>query len=337
MLTAHWPLIALTSTSHSTSIPITMQWHAVVFALVCCLALLTLARAHDEVVAGDPTHVDESHLFSCSRMPVDPLRRTERESFTCIDSSTDEIIAPLVVPMLQPSESFYGSPHLIRSNYTAKYHTHEEAAAADPFPLPVITPLGPLRVVEDKEVLKQKYAPPELKGPVKSLRTSKPKYAPQPSPYGNPIITYNTSNSHQIPPNSINLQYISNFITQEEAKHFRRLSEHLELYSQPSTSLSQSGRSEVDLAYRQSTSTYLPKDYDRVTERLEWRVARLLNVPKEKVRPVQIVRYSPADFFQPHFDGNEVAPLRFTIFVYLNDIPFGEGGETVSGERQAPA
>mmetsp|Transcript_96446 Transcript_96446/g.259003 ORF Transcript_96446/g.259003 Transcript_96446/m.259003 type:complete len:232 (+) Transcript_96446:2-697(+) len=73
-----------------------------------------------------------------------------------------------------------------------------------------------------------------------------------------------------------------------------------------------------------STCTLRPAQDDRVIS-IERRLARLANSEVACLEPLNLVRYEPGQFFRPHHDGGHRAK---TVFLYLNDLPDGAGGET---------
>lgn len=78
-----------------------------------------------------------------------------------------------------------------------------------------------------------------------------------------------------------------------------------------------------DTAYRTSESFMLRTAQTPVVEAIELRVAAVAGVPVEQVERLNIVRYSPGQFYGSHHDGRNRPK---TVFVYLNDVE--EGGET---------
>eukprot|EP00409_Alexandrium_fundyense_P006299 CAMPEP_0195045386 /NCGR_PEP_ID=MMETSP0347-20130606/15178_1 /TAXON_ID=2932 /ORGANISM="Alexandrium fundyense, Strain CCMP1719" /LENGTH=85 /DNA_ID=CAMNT_0040073187 /DNA_START=77 /DNA_END=331 /DNA_ORIENTATION=+ len=63
--------------------------------------------------------------------------------------------------------------------------------------------------------------------------------------------------------------------------------------------------------------------------RVEHRLSRLAGIDIDYLEPLNMVRYTPGQLFKTHHDG------RFrpkTVFIYLNDLPEGDGGETLFPE-----
>merc|ERR1712232_1361059 len=76
---------------------------------------------------------------------------------------------------------------------------------------------------------------------------------------------------------------------------------------------------------RTSQSCILLYAQTSIVERLEHRLASLANLPVEQLERLVVVRYSPGETFAEHHDG-KFRPK--TVFVYLNDLPEGDQGDT---------
>jgi len=74
---------------------------------------------------------------------------------------------------------------------------------------------------------------------------------------------------------------------------------------------------------RKSDSCMLQSSQTPVVEAIERRAAQIAGVPVEQVERLNIVRYTPGQYFDAHHDGRN---RPSTVFVYLNDVE--EGGET---------
>jgi prolyl 4-hydroxylase len=77
---------------------------------------------------------------------------------------------------------------------------------------------------------------------------------------------------------------------------------------------------------RTSWSSMLRWAQTTVVERIEHRLARVAGLPVEHLERLNMVRYSPGEYFNEHHDG-KFRPR--TVFVYLNDLPDGDEGETL--------
>eukprot|EP00930_Biecheleria_cincta_P045556 TRINITY_DN31398_c0_g1_i1.p1 TRINITY_DN31398_c0_g1~~TRINITY_DN31398_c0_g1_i1.p1 ORF type:complete len:241 (-),score=48.28 TRINITY_DN31398_c0_g1_i1:20-715(-) len=76
---------------------------------------------------------------------------------------------------------------------------------------------------------------------------------------------------------------------------------------------------------RTSSSVHLSWDETIVTERIAARVASVTGSQLAQVEPLVMLRYEPGQFFKMHHDGS-MRPS--TVFVYLNGLEPGGGGET---------
>lgn len=76
---------------------------------------------------------------------------------------------------------------------------------------------------------------------------------------------------------------------------------------------------------RTSMSVHLEWDETIVTERIAARVASVTGTQLNQVEPLVMLRYEPGQFFKLHHDGSM---RTSTVFVYLNGLEPGGGGET---------
>ncbi|MEC5406297.1 2OG-Fe(II) oxygenase [Paraburkholderia sp. MPAMCS5] len=93
---------------------------------------------------------------------------------------------------------------------------------------------------------------------------------------------------------------------------------------------------------RTSEGIWYQRGEDAFIERMDRRIASLMNWPAENGEGLQILRYGPTGEYRPHFDyfapdqpGSAVHTARggqrvATLVVYLNDVP--DGGETIFPE-----
>jgi prolyl 4-hydroxylase len=101
------------------------------------------------------------------------------------------------------------------------------------------------------------------------------------------------------------------------------------------------GREDV-IRNRTSGGIWYQRGEDALIERLEQRIASLMNWPVENGEGLQVLHYGPTGEYRPHFDyfppdqpGSAVHTARggqrvATLVIYLNDVP--EGGETIFPE-----
>merc|ERR1719253_2276083 len=62
-----------------------------------------------------------------------------------------------------------------------------------------------------------------------------------------------------------------------------------------------------------------------MVERMEHRFAAIAGLPVSQLEGLNMVRYTPGEYFTEHHDG-KFRPK--TVFVYLNDLPDDDDGET---------
>lgn len=125
---------------------------------------------------------------------------------------------------------------------------------------------------------------------------------------------------------SINLQYITNFLTPDECNYLISISDNKFF---PSSVITK-GYDNVNNT-RTSQSFYLVDD--PVGNKIKEKVALMCKVPIENIEGLQIVKYEDGqefkphhDFFQPDYKLIRNNQRRYTFFVYLNDV--ANGGET---------
>lgn len=130
-----------------------------------------------------------------------------------------------------------------------------------------------------------------------------------------------------IPPNSISLRCIPDFLTASECAHLIALADRRGYHRSTvghndAARISSSRTSESSSAMRAYSA-------DAVVQSTRRRAARLAGKPASHVE-MSLVRYTSGQRFKPHYDSYELddSPRQYTIFVYLNDLPTGCGGET---------
>lgn len=71
--------------------------------------------------------------------------------------------------------------------------------------------------------------------------------------------------------------------------------------------------------------------YDAVMARVVQEIAAVAGMPVESAEPMGVLRYSPGQQYQPHYDyysdARHEAQRTVTVFVYLNDVEEGGGTE----------
>ncbi|MGZ9058275.1 MAG: 2OG-Fe(II) oxygenase, partial [Burkholderiaceae bacterium] len=91
--------------------------------------------------------------------------------------------------------------------------------------------------------------------------------------------------------------------------------------------------------HRTSSGTYFKRGENELLQRVERRIAELVECPVEQGEPIQVLHYEPGGEYKPHFDyfdpahpGNQEVLAQggqriATLIVYLNDV--AGGGSTV--------
>lgn len=123
---------------------------------------------------------------------------------------------------------------------------------------------------------------------------------------------------------------IPNFLTDEEMDHLLQLAEQGWTPSLVGSGTYKSADESQDLKNkpsqnRTSYSCMLRSGQSEIVKDVEFRLAQLAGIDVDYLERLNMVRYSPGQYFNKHHDG------RFrpkTVFVYLNDLPEGDGGET---------
>jgi len=128
-----------------------------------------------------------------------------------------------------------------------------------------------------------------------------------------------------------------NFVSQEEVDHLIQLCEgrweRSKVSKGKATDLHGMNQGEANHPLgeegygdtRTSSSVHLEWNETIVTERIAARVAAVTGTCLAQVEPLVMLRYEPGQFFKLHHDGS-MRPS--TVFVYLNGLEPGGGGET---------
>ena len=145
---------------------------------------------------------------------------------------------------------------------------------------------------------------------------------------------------HQSP----NIYTIDNFLSETELEHLTDIIRKHSFHRSFVDNQHASDTMQYD-AHRTSSFVGLTKNHDARIAGIERKVATLLGCSPSTVEPLQLVRYLPGQFFGVHHDmgdydeetsvvslppKNCLARRRLvTIFCYLNDVEFGQGGCTL--------
>mmetsp|Transcript_21926 Transcript_21926/g.51257 ORF Transcript_21926/g.51257 Transcript_21926/m.51257 type:complete len:333 (-) Transcript_21926:39-1037(-) len=134
---------------------------------------------------------------------------------------------------------------------------------------------------------------------------------------------------------------VEKFISDEEVAHIFSIAQNWKQSQAPKAHPDGSARLSTDPEstekdYRTSWSSVLQPGQSPTLERIEKRLAAMAGLPVEHLECLALVRYAPGQQFKEHHDGRNRPK---TIFLYLNDMPPGTGGETefpVLGLRVRP-
>lgn len=127
------------------------------------------------------------------------------------------------------------------------------------------------------------------------------------------------------------ISVIPHLLTDAEIAHLLELAEPYWTPSTVGSGVYKTNDESKDLANirsknRTSYSCMLRSAQTPMVERIERRLAQLAGLGVEHLERLNMVRYHPGQLFNRHHDG------RFrpkTLFIYLNDLPAHDGGETV--------
>lgn len=127
-----------------------------------------------------------------------------------------------------------------------------------------------------------------------------------------------------------NMYLIPNFVSDAEIEHLLELAEVFWIPSTVGAGVYKTNDESKDLSNKKSSnrtsfSAMLRSAQTPTIEALELRLAAVAGLQVEYLERLNMVRYTPGQFFNKHHDG------RFrpkTVFIYLNDLPEGDAGET---------
>lgn len=123
---------------------------------------------------------------------------------------------------------------------------------------------------------------------------------------------------------------IPNFVSDAEIEHLLDLAEEYWFPSVVGTGVYRTNDESKDLSNkasqnRTSCSCMLRSAQTPMVEGIEQRLSAVAGTQVDHLESLNMVRYMPGQFFNKHHDG------RFrpkTVFIYLNDLPEGDDGET---------
>ena len=123
------------------------------------------------------------------------------------------------------------------------------------------------------------------------------------------------------------VRLVEEFVTADEAAHVIKV-------GLPRMSRSLAGGRQESI--RTSTTAMLPAG-DPVVKRITERASYLTGYPYANIEPLQLVKYTAGQRYEPHFDYGEACDFEenmgkghrhVTMLVYLNNLPAGAGGHT---------
>lgn len=126
------------------------------------------------------------------------------------------------------------------------------------------------------------------------------------------------------------IRVVPNFVSDQEIAHLLALASWSKstikyMKYHPETGLPLHEREPQEGAGRTSSSCLLGPGQTAMVQELELRLAQLADSDVGCLEPLNLTRYHPGEFFKTHHDGGH-RPV--TVFLYLNDVPAGAGGET---------
>jgi len=123
---------------------------------------------------------------------------------------------------------------------------------------------------------------------------------------------------------------VPNFVSDLEAAHLLELAEEEWTPSSVGAGTYKTNNESKDLKNQQSVnrtsySAMLRSAQTDMVTSIEMRLAALAGIEIDYLERLNMVRYAPGQFFNKHHDGR-FRPV--TVFIYLNDLPDGDNGET---------
>lgn len=125
------------------------------------------------------------------------------------------------------------------------------------------------------------------------------------------------------------LQIYDNFINNNECKYLINISKGLfqdsEIYD--TTAL-------VNKNLRSSKNSSFQRSENLIITSIENKIINLLNIEREQLEPIQIVKYEKGNMYKPHYDyfakhSDNINNQRlYTFIIYLNDLDEKDGGAT---------
>jgi prolyl 4-hydroxylase len=134
---------------------------------------------------------------------------------------------------------------------------------------------------------------------------------------------------------------IDNFLTTEECDHIVKVGDPMVKQSEVcGKSGSRPDKSRTSWTAHIGKQLITKDKKDPILMNIYEKAGKFCNRSSKNIEPIQLVRYTPGQFFKSHYDYLDTrVPMykknvekngqrEVTFFVYLNDVPDGVGGET---------
>lgn len=134
------------------------------------------------------------------------------------------------------------------------------------------------------------------------------------------------------------VEIYDNFLTEEECKHFIKISQH-----KMKRSLVNNGENGKISQGRTSSNTWISHNHDNITQIVSSKISKLVKIPLECTEKFQVIYYNVSQEYRPHYDSwvhdNSLGTLRgmkyggarlITALCYLNNVKKGGGTNMVS-------
>jgi len=141
------------------------------------------------------------------------------------------------------------------------------------------------------------------------------------------FIQQNNSNAlHHAHP----IQIYDNFITSEQCDFLINIVQ--DRFKDSTVYATSSGT--VDKKSRSSTNAYFGRKENALIDYIESKVANMLNIDRNQIEPLQIVKYTKGQEYKLHYDYFDANADQYknqrtnSILIYLNDLDIVDGGAT---------
>jgi prolyl 4-hydroxylase len=152
------------------------------------------------------------------------------------------------------------------------------------------------------------------------------------------ILYYNYTNNKTIKVNeNINennltspVSIYDNFISKNDCDYLINISQGK--FKNSSIYITPTG--DIDLSIRSSKNTAFQRSENPVIQSIEDKIINLLNIQRNQIEPIQIVKYEKGNLYKPHYDffsditDNVKNQRTHSFIIYLNDLEQDDGGAT---------